>query len=344
LWRASSGQQAVLLAAHPRGGELDGYAMMNRAGLTGPSAYRGRDRFEGERQEPLRAAARRRSAWARRRRRLVASPQDARTGRAPGWYAGALRWLVRWSRTPGGVLPEAAAFPLVFQSQAAEPPAHTVAWPQPRGGSLVGLALVGDRDRRWLCRELHDGLGPTLAGLMLGLGTAQALSAGQPDLQHLLGRLATETQRAVTDLRRIVYGLRPSVLDELGLAGSLRDEAGRLRCAVPALAVSLDLSGDGLASLPAVVEEACYRIVTEALTNVARHAHATRCTVRIHLDRGLRIDVRDNGVGLVEGWRAGAGIASMRERACELGGQLVIGPCLPQGTRIVALLPAREQR
>ena len=120
-------------------------------------------------------------------------------------------------------------------------------------------------------------------------------------------------------------------------SGSPADSA----CAVPALAVSLELPGDGLAGLPAAVEEACYRIVTEALTNVARHARATRCTVAVHVDHGLHIDVRDNGVGLPDGWRAGAGVASMRDRAGELGGDLVIGPGLPGGTRVAARLPAR---
>jgi signal transduction histidine kinase len=278
-------------------------------------------------EEPRGAVARRGWAWGRRWPRPAASPHDARTECAPGWYAGAWRWLARWSRAPGGPTGAPVA----------------VARRQPQGGSLADVALVGEQDRRWLCRELHDGLGPTLAGLVLGLGTACALSAGHPDLQHLLGRLAMDTQRAVTDLRRIVYGLRPSALDELGLAGSLREEVGRLRCAAPALAVSLDLSGDGLAGLPPVIEEACYRIVAEALTNVARHARATRCTVRLHLDHDLRIDVRDNGAGLPAGWRAGAGIASMRERVTELGGELVIGPSVPHGTRIAARLPAREQ-
>ena len=88
---------------------------------------------------------------------------------------------------------------------------------------------------------------------------------------------------------------------------------------------------------------ACYRIVTEALTNVARHAHATRCWVRIQLDHGLDVEVRDDGVGLPDGWRTGVGIASMRERVAELGGDLVIGPALPRGTRIAARLPVGEQ-
>jgi two-component system NarL family sensor kinase len=140
-----------------------------------------------------------------------------------------------------------------------------------------------------------------------------------------------------------VYGLRPPALDELGLAGSLREEVRRLQCQVPTLAVSVAASGDGLPNLPAAVEVACYRIVTEALTNVARHAHATRCLVRLRLDHDLDVEVCDDGVGLPEGWRTGVGIASMRERVAELGGDLVIEPGLPHGTRIAARLPVGNQ-
>jgi signal transduction histidine kinase len=156
----------------------------------------------------------------------------------------------------------------------------------------------------------------------------------------LLGRLKAETQRAVTDVRRIVYGLRPPALDEFGLVGSLCEEVARLQHEAPALMVTLDAPDENLADLPAAVEVACYRIVTEALTNVTRHAHATRCSVRIHRNHGLDVDVRDDGVGLPEGWRTGVGIASMRERVTELGGTLAIEPCLPHGTRITARLPA----
>jgi signal transduction histidine kinase len=226
----------------------------------------------------------------------------------------------------------------------AGPATHAVALRQALDASRAGLVTAREEERRRLRRDLHDGLGPTLAGLTLGLDTARARSAGQPELQELLGRLKTETQRAVTDVRRIVYGLRPPALDELGLAGSLREEVARLQMEAPALKVTLDAPGDGLADLPAAIEVAAYRIVTEALTNVTRHAHATRCSVRLHLNHGLDVEVCDDGVGLPEGWRTGVGIASMRERVTELGGELVIEPSLPHGTRITARLPAREQR
>jgi signal transduction histidine kinase len=222
------------------------------------------------------------------------------------------------------------------------PATHAVALRQALEASRAGLVTAREEERRRLRRDLHDGLGPTLAGLTLGLDTARARSAGQPELQELLGRLKAETQRAVTDVRRIVYGLRPPTLDEFGLAGSLREEVGRLSHQAPHLAVTLDAADEDLADLPAAVEVACYRIVTEALTNVIRHAQASRCSVRVQLGDGLDVEVRDDGVGLPEGWRTGVGIASMRERVTELRGKLAIEPCLPRGTRITAHLPLQE--
>jgi two-component system NarL family sensor kinase len=225
----------------------------------------------------------------------------------------------------------------------AGPATHAVALRQALDASRAGLVTAREEERRRLRRDLHDGIGPTLAGLTLGLDTARRHAAGQAALLDLLDKLKAETQRAVADVRRIVYGLRPPALDQLGLAGSLREEVGRLKSEAPELTVTLDASDDGLADLPAAAEVACYRIVTEALTNVIRHAKATRCWVRIRFDGCLDVEVRDDGVGLPEGWRTGVGIASMRERVTELGGDLVIEPSLPHGTRIAARLPAGEQ-
>ena len=325
-------------------------------------------------QEPLRAIDRDRRVWASRRRSSYISRRNADTDRAPGWFTQALWSWVRSSHpcVPTGARPDAFAFPRTSAPPASwrRPASRRAAGEQPgpydvrpAGGSAwhlglsvhevtlrpapndrpAGLLNTREQETRRLCHELHDGLGPTLAGLALSLGTAQALSAGQPDLHELLGRLTAETQRAVSDLRRIVYGLRPSALDELGLAGALRDQADRFQRQAPALAISLDAPIKGLGGLPPVVEMACYRIVTEALANVARHAHATRCAVRFRLDHRVHVDVRDNGTGLPAHWRAGVGIASMRERVSELGGELVIEPRRPHGTRVAARLPVRAQ-
>ena len=251
--------------------------------------------------------------------------------------------LLVGTRSPGERLGSDDERLLADLARQAGPATHAVALRRALDASRAGLVTAQEEERRRLRRDLHDGLGPTLAGLTLGLDTARGRSAGQPELQELLGRLKAETQRAVTDVRRIVYGLRPPALDEFGLVGSLKEEVMRLQLESPDLRVTLDTTGQDLADLPAAVEVACYRIVTEALTNVTRHAHATRCSVRIHFDHGLDVDVRDDGVGLPEGWRTGVGIASMRERVTELGGKLAIESCLPHGTRITARLPAQEQ-
>ncbi len=252
--------------------------------------------------------------------------------------------LLVGTRRPGEQLGPEDERLLADLARQAGPATHAVALRQALDASRAGLVTAREEERRRLRRDLHDGLGPTLAGLTLGLDTAKRrLSADQAGLLELLDKLKAETQRAVADVRRIVYGLRPPALDQLGLAGSLREEVGRLQSEAPELTVTLDASDDGLADLPAAVEVACYRIVTEALTNVTRHSQATRCSVRIRLDGCLDVEVRDDGVGLPEGWRTGVGIASMRERVTELGGDLVIEPSLPRGTRIAARLPAQEQ-
>jgi two-component system NarL family sensor kinase len=99
---------------------------------------------------------------------------------------------------------------------------------------------------------------------------------------------------------------------------------------------------EGSPSLPAAVEVAAYRTVQEALTNVARHAHATSCRVRISVDRArsaLELEVTDDGVGMAEGRRAGVGLSSMRERAEELGGTCDVDSNPHGGTRVLARLP-----
>src|SRR5262249_59797558 len=119
--------------------------------------------------------------------------------------------------------------------------------------SLARRVAAGEEERRRLRRDLHDELGPTLAGLTLGLDTARSLANGPENgeaLLQLLSRLKAETQQAVTDVRRIVYGLRPPALDELGLAGSLREEIARLGREAPAAARTDPVPGGRLEGAP----------------------------------------------------------------------------------------------
>ncbi len=202
--------------------------------------------------------------------------------------------------------------------------------------------VAREEERRRLRRDLHDGLGPTLAGLTMRAEAAQALAgAGGPESGRLLDEIITDAQTAVADVRRLVEGLRPPALDTLGLAGALDAHlAGRpggdgpqVRFARPA----------DLPALGAATEVAAYRIAVEAVANARRHARATTVDVglAVHGDR-LVVRVDDDGRGCAPETPAGVGLHSMRERAEELGDTLTVGGRPGGGTRVRADLPLGE--
>jgi signal transduction histidine kinase len=195
---------------------------------------------------------------------------------------------------------------------------------------IVGAA---EEERRRLRRDLHDGLGPALAGMVLGLHRVRRRVTDNPVAAGQLDVLTRQTQDAVADVRRLVYGLRPPALDELGLVGALTEQARSLG------AIDVDGPAEAL-QLPAAVEVAAYRIALEAMTNTVRHAQATRAQVRIAvIDGSLHLEISDDGCGMPTGYRAGVGINSMRERATELGGTCLLESRQPHGTLIWATLP-----
>jgi signal transduction histidine kinase len=248
--------------------------------------------------------------------------------------------LVVGQRAPGEKLSPDDERLLGNLARQVAPAAHAVALRQALDASRAGLATAREEERRRLRRDLHDGLGPAIAGLTLGLDTARVLAGGHGELDNLLIHLKAETQQVLADIRRIVYGLRPPALDQVGLGGALREEVTRLEHQAPGLSVTLRLPEPDLCALPAAVEVAAYRTVTEAVTNVVRHAAACSCQVSITTSgQELTLEVDDDGTGMPHGWRAGVGITAMRERAAELGGQLAIAPRSPHGTRITARLP-----
>jgi signal transduction histidine kinase len=200
------------------------------------------------------------------------------------------------------------------------------------------LVAAREEERRRLRRDLHDGLGPALAGAALKVEAAENLLASDPDAAGgLLEDARSEIQNAVTDVRRLVYALRPPALDELGLVGALREQAERLGAGEHPR-VEIDAPA-GLAGLPAAVEVAAYRISLEAMTNSARHGDADTCVVRISVNSDLELEVVDDGRGLPSDYRSGVGIASMRERAEELGGSCAVEQIDGRGTRVHARLP-----
>jgi signal transduction histidine kinase len=210
------------------------------------------------------------------------------------------------------------------------------------------LVEAREEERRRLRRDLHDGLGPQLSSQALTIDAVRALMRRDPDAaEELLLELKADAQHAVTDVRRLVYGLRPPALDDLGLIGALRETAEQY--GTKGLSVSVE-APDKLPPLSAAVEVAAYRIAQEALTNVARHAEASTCTVSLALEeaRVLCVEVRDDGCGIPDpqensSVRAGVGLTSMRERASELGGTLLVEPLPAGGTRVRARLPLPKE-
>jgi signal transduction histidine kinase len=203
------------------------------------------------------------------------------------------------------------------------------------------LVTTREEERRRLRRDLHDGLGPTLAGIVMQLDAASNVLRRDPAaVEPVLDGLRTAAQDAVGDIRRLVYELRPPALDELGLIGAIREWADRLFGSDEAhgLALSFDTPAQ-LGGLPAAVEVAALRIVQEAIANVAHHAGARSCRIGLVAGDDLAIDVDDDGRGLSGDDRPGVGLSSMKERAAELGGSCTVTSGPNGGTRVHAILP-----
>ncbi|MGI5490877.1 sensor histidine kinase [Microtetraspora malaysiensis] len=212
--------------------------------------------------------------------------------------------------------------------------AHAVRMASDLQRSRERILAAREEERRRLRRDLHDGLGQSLSAMAMTVNMARHSLARSPSTtDELLRDLRTGMDTVTGDIRRLVYGLRPPALDDLGLAGAVRALAEE---APPSAEVVVEGETSGL---PAAVEVAAYRIVQEALTNVRRHARAERVSVTLFRDAELRVTVTDDGIGLPEDRRAGVGTSSMRERAAELGGSCVIAAAPGGGTMVEARFP-----
>lgn len=206
------------------------------------------------------------------------------------------------------------------------------------------LVVAREEERRRLRRDLHDGLGPALASLSLRVDTLRNLLVSQLDGasavnadEGLLG-LRSGIQATVLDVRRIVEGLRPPALDELGLGEAVIQLADRT---VAGSDLAVEVQADPLPRLPAAVEVVAYRIVQEALTNALRHARAHHACISLrHGPSGLAVEIRDDGCGQVTPRPEGVGLTSMRERAEEINGMFTLQARPGEGTTVAALLPA----
>ncbi len=199
------------------------------------------------------------------------------------------------------------------------------------------LVTAREEERLRLRRNLHDELAPTLAAAGLTAATASALVDRDPaEAGRVLARLEGSLADAVESIRRLAHELRPPVLDEHGLVGSLCEHARDLP---PSLQVHVE-ADPPLPPLPAATEVAAYRICLEGLRNAVRHAHAGAVDVRLTADDvWLRLSIEDDGRGIAPTATPGLGLRSMRERAAELGGRTTMGPRSGGGTRVSVQLP-----
>jgi signal transduction histidine kinase len=204
------------------------------------------------------------------------------------------------------------------------------------------LVTTREEERRRLRRDLHDGLGPQLATLSVKVSAAQnLLKTDLETAESLLAEVKAESQNAISEIRRVVDGLRPSALDQLGLVSALQEFVvqngnGRVRITFQA--------PDALPALPAAVEVAAYRIVTEAVTNSVRHANAQICTIHLSVNHDMILEVQDDGRGLPIDFHYGVGLISMQARAEELGGTFSVKSEPGHGTQVISCIPITDKR
>jgi signal transduction histidine kinase len=199
--------------------------------------------------------------------------------------------------------------------------------------SRARIVATGDEARRHIERDLHDGVQQRLVSLSLDLRALEELGDGRTDLlQPELSRIGEGLIGALDDLREISHGIHPAILSEGGLRPALSTLARR--SAVP---VELDIRGR--TRLPEPVEVGMYYVVSEALTNVAKHAQASVVQVDLETEGGMtRLCVRDDGVGGADPGR-GSGLVGLRDRVEALGGRIEITSPPGRGTSLLVTVP-----
>lgn len=213
-----------------------------------------------------------------------------------------------------------------------------------RGELLRRVVEAQEAERQRIARELHDATGQTLTALGLGLrGVSSALGAEAGAARQRLRQLEKMTTDSLDELGHLIADLRPSHLDDLGLAATLRWYAKTLHGRVN-LEVQVEVTG-AERPLPPAVNIALFRVAQEALTNVVKHSRATTAWVHLtYADAAVRLDVRDNGRGFAPGaperaGRAAWGLLGMQERAALLGGRCQVTSEPGQGTLVQIVIP-----
>jgi signal transduction histidine kinase len=199
-------------------------------------------------------------------------------------------------------------------------------------GQREQLVTAREDERRRLRRDLHDGVGPSLAGIAMQLDGLAGRLADDPELAARAEAARDDLRRTVSSVRRMVDGLRPPALDDMGLEGALRELVERYDGRA-------SLHSDVPTDLPAATEAAAYLISSEALTNAMRHSGCEHCRIELaSAAPWLVISVADDGHGIPESAPRGVGLTSMRDRAAEVGGLLEV-TTTAEGTLVRTHLP-----
>jgi signal transduction histidine kinase len=198
------------------------------------------------------------------------------------------------------------------------------------------IIAAADAERRRIERDLHDGAQQRMVAVAVTLGLAQARIADDPEAaSQLIAQAREEAQLAVKELRELARGIHPALLSDRGLGPAL--EALAARAPVP-----VEVSGVPDHPLPQEVEAAVYYVTAEALTNMAKHAHADAAWVELTVENGcVRLQIRDDGVGGADS-SAGGGVAGLCDRVEALEGAMTIDSPLGGGTTVTAEIPLRR--
>lgn len=208
------------------------------------------------------------------------------------------------------------------------------------------VVAAQEEERRRLARDLHDGTAQDLATLLLSLKQLERKTS-MHDVRESLPALRERLGESVEGLRRLARSMRPSVLDDLGLAAAIQSSVAEFeRATAPRITLEVGVLD---ARLPPDAETVLYRVFQEAMLNVVKHAHASNVLVRAgRSPQGFRLAVEDDGVGFDPADPAarerGIGLFSMAERLALVGGALHVHSVRGQGTAIVAEVPLHEEQ
>jgi signal transduction histidine kinase len=256
-----------------------------------------------------------------------------------------LGYLVIGSRELGEGLSQADRNLLESIARQAGPAIYALKLTADLQRSRERLVVGREEERRRIRRDLHDGLGPMLASQSLLLETLENLiHTDTAKAECIINELKIQTKTGLTDIRHLIYNLRPPSLDDLGLAGALQEDVNRHRGGD----LHISIHTDNLPQLSAAVEVAIFRIVQEAVTNVVRHASAQSCQIHLNVqgksgNSRLIVEIKDNGRGFQLGSHVGVGLESMSERAAELGGECRVETEIGNGTTVRAWVPLAEE-